>query len=105
MSIWVTPFCDYWLVDFIVSTFGFTTTFIHCIYYGMEGEGALAILEIPMWWSVIFFAIYFTRHVLTEFFLMHVEAENTRDTLTQILDNLPDAVLMLESDQLSYCNQ
>jgi len=34
-----------------------------------------------------------------------MEAEKTRDSLTQILDNMPDAVLMLESQQLQYCNQ
>jgi len=34
-----------------------------------------------------------------------VEAEKTRDALTQVLDNLPDAVLMLDSGKLVYCNQ
>ena len=38
---------------------------------------------------------------------MQMEAEKTRDSLTQILDNLPDAVIMLESteEQLEYCNR
>lgn len=36
---------------------------------------------------------------------MQAKAEKTRDSLLQILDNLPDAVLMLEAGQLSYCNQ
>ena len=36
---------------------------------------------------------------------MQKEAEKTRNAMTQILDNLPDAVLMFESENLSYCNQ
>jgi hypothetical protein len=31
-------------------------------------------------------------------------AENTTAALKQILDNLPDAVLTLESGTLTYCN-
>ena len=37
--------------------------------------------------------------------MMQNEAEKTRDALTQVLDNLPDGVLMFENRQLSYCNQ
>jgi hypothetical protein len=33
---------------------------------------------------------------MTWFFMLKKEAEQTRDALIQILDNLPDAVLMLE---------
>ena len=36
---------------------------------------------------------------------MQKEAEKTQNAMTQILDNLPDAVLTFESDNLSYCNQ
>ena len=36
---------------------------------------------------------------------MQKEAEKTQNAMTQILDNLPDAVLMFESEDLSYCNQ
>jgi PAS domain-containing protein len=43
--------------------------------------------------------------MLTKFFLMNTEAEKTRDALTLILDNLPDAVIMLDAGKLSYCNQ
>jgi hypothetical protein len=52
----------------------------------------------------MFITTYFTRRVLTQFFVMQMEAENTTKAYTQLLDNLPDAVLMLESNQLSYCN-
>lgn len=50
-------------------------------------------------------AIYFLRNALTKFFNMQTEAEKTRDSMIQTLDNLPDAVLMLEDNKLSYCNQ
>jgi nitrogen-specific signal transduction histidine kinase len=53
----------------------------------------------------MFFVAYFIRLVLTQFFVMQTGAEKTRDALTQVLDNLPDAVLMLDSEKLEYCNQ
>ena len=65
----------------------------------------ISLIFIPMWWVLMFLATWFTRNTLTQFFVMQMEAEKTRDSLTQILDNLPDAVLMLESGHLSYCNQ
>ena len=37
--------------------------------------------------------------------MIQIEAENMGETLIQVLDNLPDAVLMLENNKLSYCNQ
>jgi PAS domain-containing protein len=48
---------------------------------------------------------YSMRRMLTKFFLMNTDAEKTRDALTLILDNLPDAVLMLDAGKLCYCNQ
>ena len=45
------------------------------------------------------------KRVLIQFFMLQSEAEKTRDALTEVLDNLPDAVLMFEKNQLSYCNQ
>jgi hypothetical protein len=53
----------------------------------------------------MFLATYSLRRVLTTFFVMKTGAEKTRDAVTQILDNLPDAVLMFEAGELSYCNQ
>jgi hypothetical protein len=35
---------------------------------------------------------------------MQSGAEKTRDALTEVLDNLPDGVLMLEKTALTYCN-
>jgi PAS domain-containing protein len=37
--------------------------------------------------------------------VLQVGAETTRDAVLQILDNLPDAVLMLEAERLTYCNR
>lgn len=48
---------------------------------------------------------YFVRFVLTSFFVRQKEAEKTRDSLTKILANLPDAVLTFESGKLTYINQ
>ena len=66
---------------------------------------AWSLFSIPMWWLLMFMVAYFMRRVLTQFFVMQNEAEQTRDSLTLVLENLPDAVLMLEADHLSYCNQ
>jgi hypothetical protein len=71
----------------------------------MKGEDSLLICEIPMWWAIVLYSVYFTKNVLIHFFVKNVEAEKTRDSLTQILDNMPDAVLILEKGTLSYCNQ
>jgi len=49
---------------------------------------------------LMFLTSYSIRRVITQFFVMQMEAEKTRDSVTQILDNLPDAVIMLESDGL-----
>jgi len=65
---------------------------------------AWALFSVPMWWTLMFMVAYFMRRSLTEFFIMQTEAEKTRDSLTQILENLPDAVIMLEADTLEYCN-
>ena len=53
----------------------------------------------------MFLSAYFMRYWFTVFFVKQIEAEKTSDSLEKILDNLPDAVLMLESSELSYCNQ
>jgi len=60
---------------------------------------------VPQWWILCFLTAYTIRRVLSEFFVMKIEAEKTSEALTITLDNLPDAVLMLESGRLTYCNQ
>jgi len=51
-----------------------------------------------------FLSTYCVRWALTQFFVMKCEAEKTGDALNQILENLPDGVLMFESGSLSYLN-
>jgi len=100
----VTPFNNNWIADFLVASIGFTTNMLHISRHVMKGEDALLICEIPMWWAVVLFGVYFSKNVLILFFVKNLEAEKTRDSLTQILDNMPDAVLILEEGTLSYCN-
>ena len=62
-------------------------------------------MHLLIWFSYMFVQAYFIRRVLIKFFLMQVEAEKNKDALTQLLDDLPDAVLVLEKHCLTYCNQ
>ena len=84
-------------MDYIFSSLSFAVLFGLCSHYS-EDSGTLMVFEICMWWMIIFCIVYFIRVVLTQFFVTQVEAEKTRDALTQILNNLPNAVLMLESN-------
>jgi hypothetical protein len=66
------------------------------IYDNNDSAGQL--FEIPVWIILMLVQTYFVRYTLTSFFVLQNKAEKTRDALIQILDNLPDAVLMLEAD-------
>jgi hypothetical protein len=104
MSIFLTPFADNYFVAFVLSSGFFAIEFT--LMNEIHGdESQFSLVTVPMWLFLMFHSTYYLRHTLTKFFLMQTEAEKTRDALIQILDNLPDAVLMLESSQLSYCNQ
>ena len=70
-----------------------------------EGDGVPSLIFIPTWWTLMFLVTYSNRRAMTTFFITQTEAEKTRDALTQVLDNLPDAVLMMEGQRLTYCNQ
>jgi len=63
-----------------------------------NNDSAGQLFEIPVWIILMLVQTYFVRYTLTSFFVLQNEAEKTRDALIQILDNLPDAVLMLEAD-------
>jgi hypothetical protein len=67
-------------------------------------DNARVIMQIMMNAILMFMAVYFIRATLTKFFVMQTEAERTNQALTQVLDNLPDAVLMMDNGKLSYCN-
>jgi hypothetical protein len=96
------PFCPDFFLTFTATSilFAVESTLINTYYDSM----AWALFSVPMWWTLMFMVAYFMRRGLTQFFVMQTEAEKTRDLLTQILGNLPDAVIMLEADSLSYCN-
>lgn len=74
-------------------------------YYSTDVKFLLP-FQLPMYIIMMVLVAYFVRKVLTQFFVLEMDAQKTTDSLSQILDNLPDAVLMLEpSNSLSYCNQ
>lgn len=41
---------------------------------------------------------YYIRHLLLRQFMNQLEVEHQRDTMTNIFDNFPDAVLMLDDN-------
>jgi hypothetical protein len=104
MNIFLTPFCDKFFTTFFVSTAYFVieaTLINRCIGVGITESS----VHIVMWCMLMLFSTYFMRRVLTMMFIKQMEAEKTGKTLTKILDNLPDAVLMLNDNQLCYCNK
>ena len=70
-----------------------------------ENGGFYYHAQIPMYCMMMLTSTYFMKWVLIKCFMMQSKAEKTSDALTQVLDNLPDGVLMFENHQLSYCNQ
>lgn len=103
MNIFLTPLLsNYFLVFISLSLlFGIETTLINIVY----DEKWWSFFVVIQWVTLMFLSSYSFRRVLTQFFLLQTEAEKTRDSLTQILNNLPDAVIMIEGDQLQYCNE
>ena len=107
MSIFFTPFSDYYFTTFILTSLFFTVELLGVNQYIDEAKAhtGIPIFLIIVTWSILMFlATYSLRSVLTEFFVTKKGAEKTRDALTQTLDNLPDAVLMYEENDLTYCN-
>ena len=103
MSMFITPFCDKYFLTFVSSTIYFAVE-LSIIGNFHETEWS-SLVRVPLWTSMLFLQTYITRRALTQVFLNQCETEKTRDALMQVLDNLPDAVLMLEADRLEYCNQ
>ena len=95
MNILLTPFMDNLFMVFtaISLIFAVEMAFINISLYWW-------FLEVPFWMVLMFLSSYSIRRLITQLFCMQKEAEATRDSLRQILDNLPDAVIMLESEQL-----
>ena len=104
LGIFVVPFCSKYFTTYIISSVYFAIEMVLINKY-FEGDGVSSLIFIPMWWIWMFVATYYDRRTITECFVKQTEAEKTRDALTQVLDNLPDAVLMMEGQRLTYCNQ
>ena len=101
-----TPFCDQYFITFIADAVCFAAEFSLINQYYIEEKNWInrVLITIVVRSTFSFLLTYFIRRDLTETFVLQKEAEKTRDALTKVLDNLPDAVLMLESEKLSYCN-
>jgi len=107
MSIFLTPFSEYYFTTFILTSIFFTVELFGISQYidGANAQsGQPSLLIVTFWTVLMFLATYSLRSILTEFFVTKKGAEKTRDALTQTLDNLPDAVLMYEENDLTYCN-
>jgi len=105
LSIFFTPFVSKYFSMLILSSACFAVEMVLINKYYDSDNTTISLVYIPMWWTLMLTQTYFNRSVMTKFFVMQTEAESTRDALTQILDNLPDAVLTLEAGNLCYCNQ
>ena len=103
-QIFIVTFCDKFFITFTLSSIYFMLELISISEFTDE-KSSLTIIQAPAWWVLMFISTYSTRRVLTQFFVTQTDAEKTRDVLTAILDNLPDAVLISDEGKLSYCNQ
>jgi hypothetical protein len=105
-SIFCTPFCDKFFLTFVVSTFFYVVQMFQINQYQPPSSiDYLRVIQQTMVDAgVMGMAAYFIRATLTKFFVVQMEQEKTNVGLTQVLDNLPDAVLMMDSGRLSYCN-
>ena len=100
MNIYITPFSDAFFTMVIISSIIFIVeySFMNWYYFSEEEYYLKRIVFATVWITATFLQAYQSRRVLVQFFVTQTEAEKTSQTLTQILDNLPDAVLMFESD-------
>jgi hypothetical protein len=108
LSITVTPFIEHYFTTFTLTSIFFAVELLGTtIKYtdGLDAQiGLPFFVIIAVQSGLMFLVTYSLRSLLTEFFVIKTGAEKTRDALTQTLDNLPDAVLMFEQDDLTYCN-
>lgn len=91
----MTPFSDLFFTSFLISSIVFALELALINNYYDNGR-FVSLIYIPTWWMIMFAFSYFMRYTLTQFFVMQKEAEKTSESLTQVLENLPSAVLMLE---------
>ena len=96
-SMFLTPLQDRYFLTLISTSIYYAVEVLMLKVYD-KNESAGQLIEIPVWITLILVQTYYIRYTLTSFFVLQKAAEKTRDALIQILDNLPDAVLMLEAD-------
>ena len=79
-SIFLTPFLDNFFGVFGLTSLCFTmeTVLINILL----GKPLWSVVTVPQWMMLMFLSSYSFRRVITEFFVMTTEAENTRDSLT-----------------------
>ena len=99
VCLFLIPFCDNFFSTFALSSIYYAAeyavinshTLQFKVFYGRT------LLTVAFFCMIMLLQTYFIRHVLIKFFVLQTEAEMTSETLTQILDNLPDAVMMFET--------
>ena len=94
------PFCDHFISTYALSSACYAAEYAVISKY-IYNSSDYYISSLITWTLLCLFMLiqtYFIRHVLIKFFVLQTEAEMTSETLTQILDNLPDAVMMFETE-------
>ena len=81
MSMFLTPFCSRYFTTFISSSVYFAIEMVLLNKY-YDSSDTTSLIFIPMWWTLMFIQTYFIRHLMTECFVMEMEAEKTRDSIT-----------------------
>ena len=100
ISVFITPFSDQFFSTFIISSvyFAIESSLINRYFYASSEYYSMTTTMVMNWCFSMLLQTYYLRRVLTQFFVLQTEAEKTSKTLTEILDNLPDAVLMFENE-------
>lgn len=95
MCLFLTPYCDQYFLVHGAFSICFSLE-IWVVNRLNTYETTPTHVYILGWIFLMSISTYSLRRMLVKFFLMQTEAEQTRDALTLILDNLPDAVLMID---------
>ena len=99
INVCFTPFSDQYFTTFILTSVCFAienSVINQYSFAGAEYYSKTAIVIVNAC-AIMLLMTYFIRHVLIQFFVLQTDAEKTSETLTQILNNLPDGVLMFEN--------
>ena len=94
-SIFMIPFSELFWPNFAVYTGCFT---VEMSVANFKNASFVYYISLPIYWMMMLVCTYFMKRILIQFFLLQSAAEKTSAALTEVLDNLPDAVLMFEKD-------